>query len=327
MTDGTNYDIPNGTEVYISGVVAAIAYSGTYVQDANGVGLYLYGIDDSGLTVGDQILVSGITGANNGVREIGTVVIISNESSDNALVYNEITADEIIALDATDAGKLVKYTGLEVVSYSGSYPYAVTFKVTGTTETIELTHRFYSTYAEWLPKVFEVGDILPEVTFIYADYRDSLNQIDVLGIEFTDAYKIEADANSVPTDLIIEEDYTIPTGDYGSTYTVTGITGDAAAYLDYTTTAGLIAYTAPASDVTGVIAVEVSLNTETVITKNINVVVKAPIVVLYSTGFESTEGFTASTSYSGTQTYGNWTVVEGTVTTTDGSTTDQHIQM
>jgi hypothetical protein len=326
MTE-TVYDIPNGTEVFVRGVVTAIAYSGTYIQDSNGVGLYLYGIDDTGLAVGDEIVVSATTGTNNGVRELGTTTIISNVSSGNALVYNELTADEIIALDATDAGKIVKYAGLEVVSYSGSYPYAVTFKVTGTTENIELTHRFYSTYADWLPNVFEAGDILPEVTFIYADYRDSLNQIDVLGIEFTDAYKIEADANNVPANLIIEEDYTVPTSEYGSTYTVTGITGDAATYLDYTTTAGLVIYTAPANDVTGVITVEVSLNAETVITKNINVTVKAPIVVLYSTGFESTEGFTASTTYNSTKTYGNWTVVEGTVTTTDGSTVDQHIQM
>ncbi len=49
--------------------------------------------------------------------------------------------------------------------------------------------------------------------------------------------------------------------------------------------------------------------------------------VLYQTGFETSEGFVASTSYGGGLVKDGWTVVNGTVTETAGSAEDMHIQM
>ncbi|QWB99932.1 lamin tail domain-containing protein [Mycoplasmatota bacterium] len=321
MTDD-EYDIATGTEVYVVGVITQDTFDGLFIQDENGNGFF---IDDKDGTVGEEVMFSGTLGVDYGVRVLLNGVQETVVSTANDLVYTTLTADEIIALDASDSGRLITYTGLKVVSISTSYPYPAIFEVEGTSKTIQLTLRFHGNYADWLNDAFVAGDLLPETSFIFYNYRDDDNQIDTFEIEFTDSLKLQADTYSFPDMLTITEDYVIPTAKYGSTYTVTGITGDAATYLDYTTTDGSILFTAPTGKVTGQITIEISLNSETVVTKTLDVEV---INSVYSTGFETSEGFTSSTGYTGGLTDVNgWTVGEGTVTTTNGSTDDMHLQM
>ncbi|MGE4571654.1 MAG: lamin tail domain-containing protein [Candidatus Izemoplasmatales bacterium] len=278
MTDGVNYDIPTDLDIVIKGIVVADIYDGFFIQDANGVGILVDGLD---ATVGDEVIYSGNLTLDYGVRVFENGAELSVVSTGNDLVYTTMTADEIIALDASAAGTLITFTGLEVVEYSADYPYSVTFKVTGTTETINLTLRFFSSYASWLQDVYEVGDVLPEVSFVYYNFRESYNQIEALEIELSNAQAIELDAADVPETLVLDANFEIPTAEYGSTYTITGITGDAATYLDYTTTPGTIELLSQpaigAADAEGVITVEVTLGTETAIVKTIAVTVKAEV--------------------------------------------------
>jgi predicted extracellular nuclease len=281
MTDGINYDLPDTTEIYIRGVVTAIVNNGSFIQDANGLGFYLYGIDDTdGILVGDDIIVSGLLGSNNGVRELGSVTISSILTSGNPLVYNNLTADELVALDAEDAGKLIKFTGLEVVSYSTSWPYTATFMVTGTAATINLSLDYFSSYAEWLPDVYPVGSTLPEVTFIFFDFGYSKNRIDALEINLTDAQAIQLDADALPATLSLDADYTIPATEYGSTYTVTTVSTELTGFIDATTTPGTLLVTRPLEgqpDAVGTVTIQVTLGSETAIDVVIGVTVKAEV--------------------------------------------------
>jgi uncharacterized protein YdeI (BOF family) len=279
-TDGTNYDVANGTFIYVKGIVTGNSYDGIYLQDANGVGLALYRPDsDDTMVVGNEVIYYGsIVTSSYGTREISNGAdLMELVSTGNAVTPNIFTATELIALDEADAGKLITFAGLTVKQYDGSHVY---FEVTDGVNTREIRHRYYGTYAAWLPDIYPVGSTLPEVQFVFYNLRDGYAQIDMLAIAMTDAQAIYFDANALPETLSLSADYVIPTAKYGSTYTVTGITGDAATYLDYTTTPGTIEYTEPASDFVGVITVEVTLGTETAIVINIDVTVTpVPLVV------------------------------------------------
>ncbi|MFW5888883.1 MAG: immunoglobulin-like domain-containing protein [Bacillota bacterium] len=286
-TEGS-YDIPQDTEVYIKGVVTADSYDGLFLQDENGVGFFMYRPDETDINVGDEVIYFGELGSYSGARQLGYgAELISVVSTENPLIVNTMTADDIINLDGTDAGKLISFDGLTVNSYDGDH---VIFDVVGTT-TEQISYRYYS--PSWLPDVYEVGDTLPDVEFIFYNFRDGIIQIDMLDIELTDAQAIQLDADDVPETLELTEDMEIPEGDYGSTFTVTDITGDAATYIDYTTTPGTLLVTQPAvgeADATGVITIEVTLGSETPITKTIDVTVVAEVDLSGETTY--TETFT-----------------------------------
>jgi len=91
----------------------------------------------------------------------------------------------------------------------------------------------------------------------------------------TEQAALDADAALIPVTLTMENNYELPDAVYGSTFTVTGITGDAATYLNYTLSPGtIIVLSRPAgADATGVITVEVTLGTATPATINIDVTV------------------------------------------------------
>ncbi|MFP4478554.1 MAG: immunoglobulin-like domain-containing protein [Candidatus Izemoplasmatales bacterium] len=291
MTNGTDYDIPADTMVYVKGVVVADIYDGFFIQDENGNGIL---VDDLDATVGDEVIYSGTLELNYDVRELQNASEVEVVSSGNALVYQNLTADEINALDASDTGTLITFTGLEVASYdSGSYPYSVTFNVEGTTETTQLTLRFFSTYADWLEDAFAVGDTLPEVSFVYFNYRDGDNQIEALDIEMTDEIAIQLDADALPTDLTLTDDYVIPAPVYDTTYTVTNVSSELDAYIDETTTPGTLLVTQPASgesDATGTITIQVEKGSASPVDVVINVTIPAEVDLSSETTY--TETFT-----------------------------------
>ncbi|MFA6648185.1 MAG: hypothetical protein WCS32_06065, partial [Candidatus Izemoplasmatales bacterium] len=192
-----------------------------------------------------------------------------------------------------------------------------------------VTVRYYTNWNDLkaVAANFTVGDTLPELEFVVYNYRDGLVQLDVVSANFTEAQSVEFDAALLPATLTMTEDYVIPTPEFGSTFTVTAVSTELDAYIDEVTTLGTLEYTEPSADVSGTITIQVAKGTTTQDVV-INVTVKSSITVLYTTGFETSEGFTSSTSYTGGLSDVNgWTVVEGTVTTTDASAEDMHLQM
>jgi len=276
MTDGVNYDIPNDTYIYIQGVVSANSYDGLFLQDASGLGMFLYRPDsDSTMVVGDEVVYYGKLASYSGARQLASGAdLMDLVSSGNTPTVNIFTVNDMLTMDGTEAGMLISFTGLTVKAYDGT---TVSFNVTDSITTREIRIRYYTNFATWLPDIYPVGSILPEVQFVLYNFRDGFAQLDMLAIELTDTQAIGLDADALPATLSLSDDYVVPTPLYGSTYTITGITGDAAAYLDYTTTAGTILVTLPEdADKVGQITIQVTLGTETPIDVVVDVTVKLP---------------------------------------------------
>jgi len=121
---------------------------------------------------------------------------------------------------------------------------------------------------------------IPAVDFILYNFRDGLKQLDVLTVDFTDAEYIQWDADALPASLELTADYVVPTPANGSTYTVTAVSTELQANIDYTTTPGTLLVTRPAIgelDLVGTVTIQVTLGAETPIDVVINVTVKAEV--------------------------------------------------
>ncbi len=329
-TNGTDYDIPDDEYVFVRGVVTGNSYDGLFIQDVNGVGLFMYKPYETGIAIGDEVIYYGKAASYNDARQLASGASLEKlVDSGNTLIATAVTADQIDVFDISDTGTRFSFDGFTFQGVSGSLmTLGYTLNDGVTTGTVKI--RYYSNWSdlEAVADNYSVGDQLPEVTFHLYNFRDDLIQLDVVSVAFTDADYIAFDIASMPAELILTENFEIPAADYGSTITITGITGDAATYIDYTTTAGWLLVTLPTdADKTGVITIEVANGSATSQQTTLDVTVKVAITSVYSTGFETSDGFTASTSYTGGLTANGWTVVEGTVTTTGGSTTDMHLQM
>ncbi|MDY0318055.1 MAG: hypothetical protein RBQ64_05685, partial [Candidatus Izemoplasmatales bacterium] len=179
MTDGINYDIADDVYVYITGTVTANSYDGLFLQDANGVGFFMYKPDsDSTMNVGDLVVYYGQVDTDNGARQLGfgadLMELVSTANATTPVVF---TASDMVAIDITDAGKLVTFTGLEVKEYIGSQ---VIFTVNDGVTTRDISLRYYTNFADYLPIMFQPGDVLPEVTFNIYNFKDATAQIDML---------------------------------------------------------------------------------------------------------------------------------------------------
>ncbi|MCK4551805.1 MAG: hypothetical protein KAU02_02725, partial [Tenericutes bacterium] len=270
------FTIADETEVYVSGVVTGFGYHVVYIQDANGEGLYAYygeGHENDGtINIGDEIIYFGELDSYNNVRRLGYgAVLHAGLSTGNAIIDDTVyTLDDVVALAIEDSGKIINVTGLVYKGIDGG---KYQFDVVGTT-TVRL-EVYTSVAPEWIPNVFEVDDILPEVTFTFKEINWSGNLGgEMFTLEMTDQMMLDADLNAIPATMDMTEDYVILDGLYGSTMVVTGITGDAATYLDFTTTPGTILFTEPATDAVGVITLEVTQGTLPVETVTIDVTVK-----------------------------------------------------
>jgi hypothetical protein len=148
--------------------------------------------------------------------------------------------------------------------------------------------------------------------------------------DLTDQQKLDLDLANAPSSLILEEDMVLSDGTLGTTYAVDSVSSELTAYIDFTTTPGTLEVTRPdatTGDVTGTLTVTATNGTVSS-TITIDVTVLKTVTAIYSTGFETTEGFSSSTNYVGGLTDVNgWTVVEGTVSTTNASAEDMHLQM
>ncbi len=277
MTDSTNYDITNDTWVTLTGVVTGDSYDGLFLQDENGVGFFMYKPDETGISIGDKVVYFGQITDYNGARQLAKgamqVEIISH---DNTLVVTAVTADEINAFGMNDAGTLFSFDGFKLASVSGTtmtLEYTMSDTTTGT-----VTIRYYSSWDDLnvIADNYSVGDALPNIQFILYNFRDDLIQLDVVSADFTDADYLSFDVANVPDPLQLVDDFVIPTGDFGSTYTVTAVSSEIAPYVDFETTPGTLIYTQPAADVTGTATVTVTNGSEST-TITMNIVVKAPL--------------------------------------------------
>ncbi|WP_312031254.1 immunoglobulin-like domain-containing protein [Hujiaoplasma nucleasis] len=294
-TDGTNYDIAADSLVKITGVVTGNSFDGLFLQDANGVGFFLYKPFETGINIGDEVTYLGTVGAYNGARQLAYgASLVEVVSTGNDLIVTSVTADEINAFGEADAGTLYSFDGFTLKEIDGNTMVLEYLMADGVTTGI-VNVRYYTNWddLETIAEQYAIGAALPTIEFIVYNYRDGLVQADVLAAHFTDAEYIQFDANEVPDTLELSEDLIIPTAEFGSTYTITDITGDAATFLDYTTTPGTILVTQPAigqADATGTMTVEVSLGTETPIVVNVALTVKAEVDLSGETTY--TETFT-----------------------------------
>lgn len=302
MTDGTNYDIANGTMVTITGVVTGNSHDGLFLQDSNGVGFFMYYPDETGINIGDEATFYGEVTDYNGARQLAYgAAQVAILSSGNALVVTSVTADEIDAFGMNDAGTLFSFDGFTLAGIDGTTMTLEYTKADTTTGTV--TIRYFSNWDDLnaIAEYYTVGDALPTVEFILYNFRDSLIQLDCVSVNFSDADSVQFDTGNVPATLDLYGDFVIPTGDFGSTYTVTAVSSEISAYVDYTTTPGTLLYTEPAADVTGTITIDVTKGSESD-TATISVTVKVPLAA-----GTYTETFTAFPETSSSYNDGSYT--------------------
>jgi len=332
----------NTTPIYVQGVVTGIAYDGAFIQDANGVGFFLYRpVDKANLTIGDEVVYYGTVGENYGAKQLAEAgLFMELLSQGNALIYNTVTADQIDAFALADASSLFTFNRFTYQGVSGStmtLGYTKTDLTTGT-----VTIRFYTNWTDLqlIANNYTIGDTLPEVQFILYNFRDGLKQLDVVHATFTDTEYIQWDANELPDSLELAADYIIPSSVYGSTYAVIAVSTELVGFINETTTPGTLLVTRPLEgqpNAVGTITIEVSLGTETPIDVVLNVTVYAIGTIVeqsvYSTGFESAEGFTAATAYNNTTVAykgpvdNQWGTYYGTPSTTAPLIGSQSMQM
>ncbi len=321
------WDVPNGVDMFFQGVVIEFGYNAMYLVDANGVGLKVSGNTYGDLSIGDEIILMGQLEDDNGVRQLDwNPALINVVSTGNAVAAISMTADEVIAIDVTNTAQLITIADSVTLAGTGTY---YTFTVTGsdgTTTVILSTHS--SNLPDWFDDAFGIGDTVGELTFVFSKFYNADLTIESITLEQRDVDRVNGDAAQLEDDLYLSDDYTLPATVYGSTFTVTAVSAELTAYIDYTTTPGTLIVTAPAVAAVGTVTVQVEYGLETldvVLDVSVGPALALPV---YTTGFETGDGFTASTSYTGGLSDVNgWTVVEGTVTTTDASTEDMHLQM
>ena len=263
----------DGTAVTVMGVVSSISGSSVYIQDANGVGFNLYYADypEGAFEVGDEVIFTGELATDEYIRILDNGELYSVWSTGNTVIVNALTLDDIANLTSEDGGSLFSVTGLV---YTGINYSKYQFNAVGTsTVVVEI---YPDEAPEWFLDVFEVGDTLPEVTFVYEEYKYGNFKIDDMQMEMTAQMKLDADVNTLPATQNFTEDFLVEDGVYGSTFEVTDITGDAAAYLTWNATTNTIEFTEPASDMTGVVTI---LVTQGALTQSvtIDVVAKGPV--------------------------------------------------
>ena len=285
---GGVWTIADDTEVYVKGIVVGFGYHVVYIQDANGNGLYLYygeGYDNDGtVEIGDEVIYFGSLDTDEGSEDTDPSVrrlgyggeIYSIWSTGNSVVDFTLTLDEVTALGIEDSGKQISVTGLV---YTGENYGKYQFNVIGTTTVGLEVHP--DSAPDWFLDVFSADDVLPEVIFIFKEISYGKLQVESMEIVMTEQMKLDADIANFDIPANFTEDYVVVTGTYGTTFTVTGITGDAATgnYLVWNGTTNTVEFTQPATDATGVITVEAVQGTLTEVSTDYNVVAKAPVVV------------------------------------------------
>jgi hypothetical protein len=271
------WTIPDGTEVYVKGVVTGFGYNCIYLQDENAVGFYLYkpvGYQNDGtVNIGDEVVYLGTLDDYPGTRQLGSGAdLVAVLNTGVAVLENVMTLDEIIALTIEDGGKVITTTGLKFVEVASG---KLVLEAVGTGETTITLDMYLEDATSWMSDVFQAGDILGETTFMFSKFSGSIVRIELLTLEMTDQNKLDWAVANMPTTIEFTEDLVIGVGEYGATFEVISITGDAATYLDFTTTPGSVLFTVPASDMTGVATIRITQGALPAVDVTVDVVAKA----------------------------------------------------
>lgn len=222
-TDGTNWDVANATGVFLRGVViAARGTGGVWIQDADGDGIYCYGINatTAGLSVGDEIIVKGNLTVYSSVRELDSSAFQTRLSTGIALVYTTMTTAEVEAMIANYweyQGKLVTVTGLTVSSYSGNNAFLNWGVASTTNYYLEIYNQ--AALVGWMQDVYPAASALPEFSFIFYNIYSTVNyNIEAVTLTMTDQQKADYDIAAFPSSLELTLDYSYPTAKYGSAF-------------------------------------------------------------------------------------------------------------
>jgi hypothetical protein len=257
------WDVPDGTIVTYQGIVTGFYYDdGTFIQDDFGNGMLCYGIY-AGLTVGDEIIVTGTLKEYKSVRELDPVTLKGIISSGNELLYMTADTTSLATLVPTYyevAGALTKISGLVIDRYDGAYIY-LDWATVG-----ETSYYLSFKFPTWWADVYKAGDTLPEISFVFYNMYNATtyNLWNVVSPDMTDEQQIAYDSALLPettelAPLELTADYTLPIPKYCTYDTVapalsagleTYITGYAA---------GIFTVVLPdAADVTGTITITIT---------------------------------------------------------------------
>jgi predicted extracellular nuclease len=258
------WTIANDTYVYVEGVVTGnyISYgseAGTFIQDAEGNGIYVHGLKSQ--TIGDKIVIYGKLGEYGSVRQMSSSVRKLVISTGNEIVVTTMTPAELEAILPNYyefAGMVIEVTGLVVKEYRTN-GYLDIFWIDDATD--YLLSIYYNTDAySWMSSLFPAASTLPKIQFtLYNIYSTYSYNITNLIVERTADQDVALDADKLPATLSLNEDYIIPNPTFGSTYTVTAVSAELTAYIDYTSTPGTLVVTQPETeDAVGTITITVS---------------------------------------------------------------------
>jgi len=272
----------NGDKAFVEGTVFYFISNGYFVFDETGT-LFVYQTAPAGTALGDKMILYGTVGYNypssQPEYQLGSVSIKMDVSSGNDYTQTPIAYEPGVTVPVSGqtytvtatidvAGDVYLYNGATLI---GKVYYRSTINdsynalkaADGAEVTVDMVY-YYTNNDSYAP-----GGAAVLIHFVYMG--------GYAGITMTDGQAILADSGLLPDSLTLDADYVLPTANFGSTFTVTGVTGDAATYIDYTTTPGTLLVTEPAADVTGTITVQVSKGETAPQDVTISVTVKAPV--------------------------------------------------
>ncbi|MDD3957460.1 MAG: hypothetical protein PHO96_01085 [Candidatus Izemoplasmatales bacterium] len=244
---GSAWTIAGGASIYVKGVVtgAYVTY-GTFIQDENGNGLYCNGLKNQ--TIGDEVIVRGVLGDYNGARQISSGVLALKLSSDNDIIKTDMTLAQLQAILFAEAHEKASMVvsleaGLRIKEFRGNYVDFYWYLDGSTQYTLSVYYK--DAVLGWMDKVYVAEDTIPAIEFTFYNFYIAGNAFNLanLVLEMPADAAVGLDADALPATLTLNGNYVLPDATYGSTYTVTAITGDVSEFIDYTTTPGTLIVT------------------------------------------------------------------------------------
>jgi len=182
--------LADDTIVKVTGIVTGNSYDGLFIQDMNGLGLFMFRPDETGINVGDKVVYLGELATYNSARQLGYgAELLEVVSTGNDLIVTSPTADEMDAFDTADAGALYAYDGFVFNGFTSFDEMELQFTLSdGTTiASIYLSEDEYLDWLSYVPDMYSVGDTLPEMYFHVYNFNYGKTYLDVAYMPVVDA--------------------------------------------------------------------------------------------------------------------------------------------
>lgn len=88
-------ELPDGQQPYVRGIVYAKYGASFYIADEDGTGMQLFTHSDLGITVGEEVVVTGTLDTYNEGRQLGNPVIVSKEVTEKVVTPKVLTHAEL----------------------------------------------------------------------------------------------------------------------------------------------------------------------------------------------------------------------------------------